>query len=104
MHYAVDMQLVEALESKAVTIKTLDGRSILITPNEMITPQTQVCLEREGMPASFTGNFYADTVEQLQASKDRKKGNLIVRYNLQFPKKILNQHKQTILQALACNE
>jgi len=38
LHYFVNMTLIEALESKPATIKTLDGRSLLITPNEMITP------------------------------------------------------------------
>ena len=38
LHYSVDLTLIEALESKPATIKTLDGRSILITPNEAITP------------------------------------------------------------------
>lgn len=51
LYYHVDLSLIEAFESKPVTVKTLDGRSILVTPNEMITPQTKVCLEGEGMPA-----------------------------------------------------
>ncbi len=36
--YFVNLSLVEALECKPVTIQTLDGRSILVTPNETITP------------------------------------------------------------------
>lgn len=63
LHYFVNLSLVEALESKPATIKTLDGRSILVTPNEMITPQTQVHLEGEGMPAQLTGNFVIDAKE-----------------------------------------
>ncbi len=62
MVYFVNLTLVEALESKPVTIKTLDGRSILVTPNEMITPQTNVVLENEGMPSGLTGNFVVDTI------------------------------------------
>lgn len=103
LYYHVNMSLIEALESKPATIKTLDGRSILVTPNEMITPQTQVVLEKEGMPAQLTGNFVVDAQESLQSKQECKKGNLIVRYNIAFPKKILNHHKETILAALhAC--
>jgi len=40
LYYHVDLSLIEALESKPANIKTLDGRSLLVTPNEMITPQT----------------------------------------------------------------
>jgi hypothetical protein len=31
----------------------------------MITPQTKVVLENEGMPTSQTGNFVVDVSEQL---------------------------------------
>jgi len=51
LHYFVNLTLVEALEFKPVQIKIPDGRSVLVTPNEMITPQTHVCVEGEGMPA-----------------------------------------------------
>jgi len=98
--YHVNLSLIEALESKPSSIKTLDGRSVLITPNEQICPQTQVCIEGEGMPAEMTGNFVVDAKEQLLAPCARKRGNLIVKYNISFPKKILHQHKETILAAL----
>ena len=64
--YFVGVSLVEALEQMPSKIKTLDGRSILVTPNEMITPQTKVILEGEGMPSAQTGNFLGDAQEQLQ--------------------------------------
>lgn len=102
LYYHVNLSLIEALESKPVSIKTLDGRSILVTPNESITPQTCMTIEGEGMPAQLTGNFVCDAKEQLQATADRKRGNLHVKYNIAFPKKILNHHKQSILEALKC--
>lgn len=101
LHYFVNLTLVEALESKPAQIKTLDGRSILVTPNEMITPQTQVCISGEGMPASATGNFVMDCKEQLQPLNDRKKGDLFVKYNIEFPKKVLSHHKEALLACLA---
>lgn len=52
-----------------------------------------MCLEGEGMPFQLTGNFVSDAKEQLQIAGARKRGNLIVRYNIAFPKKILNHHK-----------
>lgn len=101
LHYFVKLTLVEAFESKPTCIKTLDGRSILVTPNEMITPQTQVCIEGEGMPAQATGNFVVDCKEQLLPMSDRKKGNLIVKYQIMFPNKVLPHHRDAMLALLA---
>jgi len=98
--YCVNVDLIEALESKPATIKTLDGRSILVTPNEAITPQIKVVLKGEGMPAQPIGNVLADTLSELKGA-DAPRGNLVVRYNIAFPKKILNHHKDSIMQALA---
>lgn len=65
LHYAVDISLVDALQQKPSQVRTLDGRLILIAPNEAITPQTRMIIEHEGMPASYTGNFLVDAQEQL---------------------------------------
>lgn len=67
----------------------------------MISPQTKVVLAGEGMPAQHTGNLLCDAKEQLQPLVNKKKGNLIVRYQISFPPKILSHHKQQILEALA---
>ncbi len=100
LYYSVDVTLQEAFELKPAQIKTLDGRFLLVTPNEIITPQTRVVIANEGMPASHTGNFVQDTAEQLVPLAERKKGDLIVRYNIVFPAKILSHHKEIILAAL----
>ena len=73
---------------------------MLVTPNEIITPQTRVVIPNEGMPANHTGNFVVDTTEQLVPLVHRRKGDLVVRYNIEFPAKILNHHRETILAAL----
>lgn len=53
------------------------------------------------MPASATGNFVMDCKEQLVPMGDRKKGNLIVKYHIDFPKKVLAHHREALLACLA---
>jgi len=46
------MNLEDALLSKPIQIKTLDGRILNICLDDMITPQTNHVVKGEGMPAS----------------------------------------------------
>lgn len=65
------MTLEEALLSRPVHFKTLDGRSINVNLDTMITPQTCHCIPGEGMPKTDgTGN-----------------GDLYIKFNIQFPEK-----------------
>ena len=58
-------------------------------------------MEGEGMPAQPTGNFVVDCQEQMVPLPERKKGSLIVKYNIEFPKRVLAHHRETILSMLA---
>lgn len=99
--YCENVTLLEAFTPKPVSIKTLDGRTLSVTPNELITPQTRLVVENEGMPHSPSGEVVVDTKEYIKTVSNRQKGNLIVRFNIKFPQKILTHHKETILGALA---
>ena len=59
--YFENVTLLEALSPKTVSIKTLDGRTLSVTPNELITPQTRLVVSNEGMPLSPTGELIIDT-------------------------------------------
>ncbi len=99
--YFENVTLLEALSPKPVQIKTLDGRTLSVTPNELVTPQTKLVVQNEGMPLAPTGEIVIDTQESIKTVTQRQKGNLVVRFNVKFPQKILSHHKQTILDALA---
>ena len=71
-----------------------------MAPHEVITPSTEVILEGEGMPLAQTGEVVIDTQEQLNPVADMPKGNMIIRFNVKFPRKILPHNIQTILDAL----
>ena len=73
-----DMLLEDALISRPIHFKTLDGRSININLDTMITPQTVHEIIGEGMP-------------KLDGSGT--KGDLYIKFNIQFPSKFVPELK-----------
>ena len=59
--YTENVTLIEALSPKPVSIKTLDGRTLSVTPNELITPQTRLVVSNEGIPLAPIGELVIDT-------------------------------------------
>jgi len=57
----------------------------------------------EGMPRALTGDVVNDTTTQLQNASDRPRGDLIVKFNIMFPKRVQHEQKQEIIQALRAN-
>ena len=98
------VSLIEALETKPVAVQTLDNRKVFVSPSETITPQTECRVAGEGMPISVSGDSVVDTKTQLIHHSQRQKGDLIVKFNIVFPKRILSHHKEEMLTALRCNE
>jgi DnaJ family protein B protein 13 len=96
--YTHTVSLEQALLSEPVKIRALDGRNIIATIDEVITPQTLKVVEGEGMPISVSPN--ADALAVLTSSGQLPRGNLYVRFDIQFPKKISNNHKQTLINTL----
>lgn len=99
--YTHTVTLEQALLSEPVKIKALDGRNIIATVDEIITPQTVKVVEGEGMPISQTPN--SDALAVLTGSGQLPRGNLYIRFDVQFPKKISSNHKQTLINTLRQN-
>jgi len=59
----------------------------------VITPQTKVVIEGEGMPVGYPGEVLIEGEESPEPMQERPKGNLVLRFNIKFPKKILAQNK-----------
>lgn len=55
------------------------------------------------MPRELTGDIVRDTTTQLMLEADRPKGDLIVKFNIEFPKRVTHAQKQTIINALRAN-
>lgn len=55
------------------------------------------------MPLQPTGDIVADTTTLLEKRNQQRRGNLIVKFNIVFPKRIMNQHRQAMIEALTNN-
>lgn len=82
-----DIELVEALCGFKFVIEHLDKRKLLIEskPNEVIKPDSLLCIKGEGMP--IHGNPY-------------EHGNLFIHFNIIFPITQLPPEKTAALEAL----
>eukprot|EP01118_Nematostelium_gracile_P007773 TRINITY_DN2544_c0_g1_i1.p1 TRINITY_DN2544_c0_g1~~TRINITY_DN2544_c0_g1_i1.p1 ORF type:complete len:307 (-),score=92.80 TRINITY_DN2544_c0_g1_i1:45-965(-) len=81
LHYSANITLLEALVGFSIRIKTLDDRDLTITPKEIIKSGFTQIVENEGMPLQKNPN---------------KKGNLIVTYNVLYPKEFNDKQKELL--------
>jgi DnaJ-class molecular chaperone len=98
--YLHKLSLSESMSTSALSIKTLDGRTICVSGGEYVTSQTVLSVAGEGMPNSLKNDYVVDARTSLLNVTDMEKGCLKVRFDIHFPTKISNQHKQSILSVL----
>ncbi|VWU49852.1 DnaJ domain/DnaJ C terminal domain containing protein, putative [Hepatocystis sp. ex Piliocolobus tephrosceles] len=79
--YLCNITLDDALTGFELVIKSLDNRNIRITIDDIITPKTQKVVKGEGMPHFLNPDI---------------KGDLIIEFNILFPKKLSNKAKAKI--------
>lgn len=101
MIYTHKITLEQALLSQPVKFKALDGHTIIAAIDEVITPQTVKLVEGEGMPISQDPQ--TDAMHVLKNLSQMARGNLYIRFDIQFPKKLSNNHKQAIIDILRRN-
>lgn len=101
--YTHSCTLIDALELKPFSVQTLDSRLVSVSPTEVITPQSTIRVVGEGMPCKESGDIVIDTQTNLKHKDEQKRGDLIIKFNIVFPKKILTHHREQMLKALAMN-
>uniref|UniRef100_A0A8C9GQY8 J domain-containing protein n=1 Tax=Piliocolobus tephrosceles TaxID=591936 RepID=A0A8C9GQY8_9PRIM len=79
--YPCNITLDNALTGFELVIKSLDNRDIQLKINDIITPYTKKVVKHEGMPHFLNPNT---------------KGDLIIEFNIIFPKKLSNEEKRKI--------
>lgn len=79
------ISLVEALTGCTVTVTTLDGRTLTVPCNEIISPSYEKIMPKEGMPI---------------AKEPGKKGNLRIRFDIRFPTRLSSEQKTGIKRLL----
>ena len=88
------ISLKDALNSTPVIFNQLDGRMLNIAMDEIISPDTCKVVKGEGMP--IINEEYP--IESI--ALDNKKGDLFIKFDIQFPDYINDKKKQRIIELL----
>ncbi|CDW80823.1 dnaj homolog subfamily b member 13-like [Stylonychia lemnae] len=91
--YNHKITLADSLLSKPIIFTTIDNEMIEIAIDEVICPQTQKVIPEKGMPI-----FNNDPLGPLRKSYQR--GNLIVRFDIEFPRQLTFSQKQELTDIL----
>ncbi|TMW63827.1 hypothetical protein Poli38472_002768 [Pythium oligandrum] len=83
--YMAKIKLSEALGDHCVQVPTLDGRKLAISCNEVINPSAEKVIKGEGMPI---------------ASQPGTRGDLLLKFDIQFPKHLTSLQKQALVKIL----
>ena len=75
------VNLAEAIGGTTVKVTTLDGRNLSIPIRDMITPDYELVLSREGMPVA-------------KDPKDR--GDLRIKFDIKFPTTLTSEQKKAL--------
>ncbi len=92
--YTQKIRLVQALNSEPVSLITLDSRRLTIAMDEIISPQTVKMVKGEGMPIYNK----EDPLNHLLFKE--KRGDLYIKFEIQFPKFIDPEKKEEITRLL----
>ena len=84
----------QSLLPESFQVITLDDRVLNISVSESITQQTATVVKNEGMP-HYDLNDHLETL-----SKRQKRGDLIVKYEIEFPSHISESQKNKISKVL----
>ena len=89
MIYTHKLTLYEALTAKSILVRTLDNRTIIVPIDEVIEPKKIVTVPGEGMVEIDDNEF---SVEE----KVLKKGNLVLKFDIVFPKQLEENDKEEL--------
>uniref|UniRef100_A0ACD6AJD1 Uncharacterized protein n=2 Tax=Avena sativa TaxID=4498 RepID=A0ACD6AJD1_AVESA len=83
VHQKID--LVDALAGTTFNLKTIDGRDLVIKLTDVVTPGYELAIAKEGMPI---------------IKENGKRGNLRIRFDVEFPKRLSSEQRQNIRKVL----
>mmetsp|Transcript_42213 Transcript_42213/g.30919 ORF Transcript_42213/g.30919 Transcript_42213/m.30919 type:complete len:140 (+) Transcript_42213:588-1007(+) len=91
--YYHKLTLVEALKCTPVHFVSLDGEQIQVAVDEIISPETTKVLPGKGMPI-----LNNDPLGPLKKAYQR--GNLVLKFDVQFPKYLSAEQKDRVTEIL----
>lgn len=89
LEFTATVPLSRALVGCSIEVPTLDGREISVPINDIIHPKYTKVVKKEGMP------IYKEPCSR---------GNLIIKFDLEFPQRLSPEARGMIRQAFAYNE
>ena len=89
------ISLQDALQATSVHLLTLNNDRIELSIDQTITPQTKIKVEGQGMP------IYKDKDYITMLLGKQSRGNLYVRFNILFPKKLTQEQKDELTSLLS---
>jgi len=92
--YTHKISLVDALNTEPFSFQTLDGRTLTIAMDEIISPQSCKTIQGEGMPIHNKNDLIENILTQ------EKKGNLYVKFHVIFPTFIEPEKKEELVKLL----
>ena len=75
--YTYSMTLQQAINCEPVKIKTLDGRTLVVSVDTIVSPKFVKKIDGEGMPILYRGRPERD---------EMAKGDLYIKFDIRFPK------------------
>ena len=100
--YTHQIKLADSLTSTPIKLITLDNRVININLDQIITPQTVHCVQGEGMPIC-QGTDKDQILNHLKPIQTLPRGDLYIRFDIEFPKNISIEHKNKVVELLKQN-
>ncbi|KAM0945687.1 putative DnaJ domain, Chaperone J-domain superfamily [Dioscorea sansibarensis] len=79
------ISLADALAGTTMNLRTLDGRDLAVPLTEIVTPSYELVIAKEGMPI---------------AKEQGKKGNLRIKFEVQFPTRLTAEQRTAIRRIL----
>lgn len=101
--YTHKITLEAALTSVPIKFVTLDNIHLNINMDQVITPQTVHCIPGEGMPLC-TGTDPKDILNHLKPTQVLPRGDLYIKFDIQFPTNISIEHKNQVVELLRKNK
>lgn len=87
-----------AIQAEPIRVKHLDGRTLSVAVDDVISPQTVKIIRGEGMPINQDKN--SDPAAQLQTVPEMPKGDLYVKFEIHFPSKLSEHHRRQLIDVL----
>lgn len=97
--YTKKISLVDALKGEPVVFKHFDGRHVSVAVDAAISPQTVKLVRGEGMPISKEDSN--DPGARIESVQNMEKGDLYIRFDVEFPKSLREDQRQALLEILS---